>query len=209
MNWATTIRNTAIEFWFGKETTGRTKMRHRNLLRKDDALLVIIDIQTKLLKVIFERERLVSSCRKLIQAARLLEVPMVMTEQYPKGMGPTDPEISQLIANPEAIEKVSFSCCGMEDFNHRIAGFGKKQILVIGIEAHVCVLQTVHDLLHQGYFVHVPYDAVSSRKEGDYTNALDRMRQAGAVVGSVESAVFELLEKAGTPIFRQVSKLIK
>jgi nicotinamidase-related amidase len=184
-------------------------MRHRNLLRKDDALLVIIDIQTKLLKVIFERERLVSSCRKLIQAARLLEVPMVMTEQYPKGMGPTDPEISQLIANPEAIEKVSFSCCGMEDFNHRIAGFGKKQILVIGIEAHVCVLQTVHDLLHQGYFVYVPYDAVSSRREGDYTNALDRMRQAGAVIGSVESAVFELLEKAGTPIFRQVSKLIK
>ncbi|MGB2806072.1 MAG: isochorismatase family protein [Candidatus Zixiibacteriota bacterium] len=184
-------------------------MRHRNLLRKDDTLLVIIDIQTKLLNVIFEKERLVSSCRKLIQAAKLLEVPMVMTEQYPKGMGPTDPQILEVLECVGAMEKVSFSCCGAEDFNHRIAGFGKKQILVIGIEAHVCVLQTVHDLLHQRYFVYVPYDAVSSRKEGDYTNALDRMRQAGAAVGSVESAVFELLEKAGTPIFRQVSKLIK
>jgi nicotinamidase-related amidase len=184
-------------------------MRHRNLLRKDDTLLVIVDIQTKLLNVIFERERLVSSCRKLIQAARLLEVPMVMTEQYPKGMGPTDPQILEVLEDVGAMEKVSFSCCGAKDFNRKIADFKKKQVVVIGIEAHVCVLQTVHDLLHQGYFVYGPYDAVSSRKEGDYTNALDRMRQAGAVVGSVESAVFELLEKAGTPIFKQVSKLIK
>lgn len=184
-------------------------MRHPNLLRKDDTLLVIIDIQTKLLNVIFEKERLVSSCRKLIQAAGLLEVPMVLTEQYPKGMGPTDPEISQLLANPGAIEKVSFSCCGVEDFNRKVASFGKKQVMVIGIEAHVCVLQTVHDLLHRGYLAYVPYDAVSSRKEGDCTNALDRMRQAGAAIGSVESAVFELLERADTPVFKQVSRLIK
>ena len=184
-------------------------MRHRNLLRKDDTLLVIIDIQTKLLNVIFEKERLVSACRKLIQAAELLGIPMVVTEQYPKGMGPTDSQISQVLANIGTIEKVSFSCCGAEEFNRKMADFKKKQMVVIGIEAHVCVLQTVHDLLHRGYFVYVPYDAVSSRREGDYTNALDRMRQAGAVIGSVESAVFELLEKAGTPIFKQVSKLIK
>jgi nicotinamidase-related amidase len=184
-------------------------MRHPTLLRKDDTLLVIVDIQTKLLSVIFERERLVSACRKLIQAAKLLEVPMVMTEQYPKGMGPTDSQILELLEDVGAIEKVSFSCCGVEDFNQRIAGLGRKQMLVIGIEAHVCILQTVHDLLRRGYLVYVPYDAVSSRKEGDYTNALDRMRQAGAVIGSVESAVFELLERAGTPVFKQVSRLIK
>lgn len=184
-------------------------MRHPDLLRKDDTLLVIIDIQTKLFNVIFEKERLVSACRKLIQAAELLGIPMVVTEQYPKGMGPTDSQISQLLANPEAMKKVSFSCCGVEDFNQKIADFKRKQVIVVGIEAHVCVLQTVHDLLHQGYFLYVLYDAVSSRKEGDYANALDRMRQAGAVIGSVESAVFELLEKAGTSIFRQVSKLIK
>ena len=184
-------------------------MRHPSLLRKDDALLVIVDIQTKLLKVIFEKERLVSACRKLIQAVRLLEVPLVLTEQYPKGMGPTDQQIMEILGDAGAIEKLSFSCCGAEDFNQKIAGLGRKQLVVIGIEAHVCVLQTVHDLLHQGYSVHVPCDAVSSRKESDYTNALDRMRQAGAVIGSVESAVFELLEKAGTPLFKSVSKLIK
>jgi nicotinamidase-related amidase len=184
-------------------------MRHPSLLRKDDALLVIIDIQTKLLNVIFEKERLVSACRKLIQAAKLLDVPMVMTEQYPKGMGPTDPQIMEILEDVGALEKLSFSCCGVDEFNEKIAGFGKKQMVVIGIEAHVCVLQTVHDLLHQGYSVYVPYDAVSSRKESDYTNALARMRRAGAVIGSVESAVFELLERAGTRLFREVSRLIK
>lgn len=184
-------------------------MRHPNLLRKDDTLLVIVDIQTKLLNVMFEKERLISSCRKLIQACTLLEVPMVMTEQYPKGMGPTDPQILEVLGDEGAIEKLSFSCCGASDFNGRITGLGKKQIVVIGIEAHVCVLQTVHDLLHKKYLVYVPYDAVSSRKEADYKNALDRMRHAGAVVVSVESAVFELLEKAGTPAFKEASKLIK
>jgi len=184
-------------------------MRHPSLLRKDDTLLVIVDIQTKLLNVIFEKERLVSACRKLIQAARLLDVPMVMTEQYPKGMGPTDPQIMEILEDVAAIEKLSFSCCGAEDFNQKIAGLARKQIVVAGIEAHVCVLQTVHDLLHRGYSVYVPYDAVSSRKESDYANALDRMRDVGAVIGSVESAVFELLEKAGTPVFKRVSKLIK
>jgi nicotinamidase-related amidase len=191
------------------EEVRRLNMRHPNLLRKDDMLLVIVDIQTKLLNVIFGREGLISACRKLIQAARLLKVPMVMTEQYPKGMGPTDPGILEVLDDVGAVEKLSFSCCGVDDFNKRIAGLGKKQIVVIGIEAHVCVLQTVHDLLHQGYFVYVPYDAVSSRKKDDYTNALDRLREAGAIIGSVESAVFELLEKAGTPVFKRVSKLIK
>ena len=184
-------------------------MRHPNLLRKDDTLLVIVDIQTKLLNVMFERERLISSCRKLIEACGLLEIPMVMTEQYPKGMGSTDPQILEVLGDERAIEKLSFSCCGVSDFNQKIGDLGKKQIVVIGIEAHVCILQTVHDLLHKEYLVYVPYDAVTSRKEDDYKNALDRMRQAGAVIGSVESVVFELLEKAGTPIFKEVSRLIK
>ncbi len=184
-------------------------MRHSNLLRRDHTLLTIIDFQTKLLNLIFEKQRVLSSCSKLIRAAKILEIPMIMTEQYPKGMGPTDPEISKLLEDTRAIEKLHFSCCGVEDFNKKIKGLSKKQIVVIGIEAHVCVLQTVHDLLHQGYFVYVPYDGVSSRKESDYRNALDRMRQAGAVIGSVESAIFELLEKAGTPLFKKISKIIK
>jgi nicotinamidase-related amidase len=184
-------------------------VRHPNLLRKEDSLLVIVDIQTKLLNVMFEKERLISSCNKLIQAGKLLKIPMVMTEQYPEGMGRTDPKISELLPDTDIIEKLFFSCCGVEDFNQKITGFGKKQIMIIGIEAHVCILQTVHDLLQQGYFVYVPYDAVSSRKEGDYRNALERMGQAGAVIGSVESAIFELMEKASTPIFKQISKIIK
>ncbi len=184
-------------------------MRHPNLLREEDALLVIVDIQTKLLNVMFEKERLVSSCRKLVEACRLLEISVVVTEQYPKGMGPTDPRILEVLGDAKAIEKLSFSCCGVDDFNRKVSTFGKKQIVVMGIEAHVCILQTVHDLLHQGYLVYVPYDAVSSRKESDCKNALERMSQAGAVIGSVESAVFELMERAGTPSFKKISKLIK
>ncbi len=184
-------------------------MRHPSLLRKDDTILVIVDIQTKLLNVMFEKERLISSCRKLIQSINLLEIPILVTEQYPRGMGPTDPLILELLRGADVITKMSFSCCGVEDFSQRIKSSGKKQIVVIGIESHICVLQTVHDLLQQGYFVYIPYDAVSSRKEGDYRNALDRMRQAGAVIGSVESAVFELMKTAEIPVFRQISKIIK
>jgi nicotinamidase-related amidase len=184
-------------------------MRHPSLLRREDTLLVIVDVQTRLLNVMFEKERLISSCSKLIQSAKLLEIPMVMTEQYPGGMGRTDPRILELIEGIGAIEKMSFSCCGVLDFDQKIKSAGRKQIVLIGIESHICVLQTVHDLLHQGYFVYLPYDGLSSRKEGDYRNALDRMRQAGAIIGSVESAVFELMEKAGTPVFRQISKIIK
>ncbi len=186
-----------------------TNMRHPHLLRKDDVLLVIVDIQTKLLNAMYDKERLLSHCRKLIHASALLEIPMMVTEQYPEGMGATDPQIKELLPHTDVVEKISFSGCGVEDFNRRISVWGKKQIVIIGIEAHICVLQTVHDLLQKGYFLYVPYDAVSSRKEGDQRNALDRMRHAGAVIGSVESAVFELMEKAGTPVFRQISKIIK
>jgi nicotinamidase-related amidase len=184
-------------------------MHHPNLLRRGDTLLVIVDIQTKLLNVMFDKERLVANCLKLIQVAKMLEVPMLMTEQYPKGMGPTDPQILELLEGVDNLAKVSFSCCGVDDFNRRIRESGKQQIVVMGIEAHVCVLQTVLDLIHREFFVFVPYDAVNSRKEGDYLNALDRMRQAGAGIGSVESAVFELLERADTQIFKEVARLIK
>jgi isochorismate hydrolase len=185
------------------------KMRHPNLLRKDDTLLVIVDIQTKLLNVMFERERLISSCRKLIQSINLLEIPILVTEQYPEGIGPTDSVILELLQGRDIISKMSFSCCGVEDFSQRIKSSGEKQIVVIGIESHICVLQTVHDLLNQDYFVYIPYDAVSSRKEGDYKNALERMKQVGAVIGSMESAIFELMKTADIPVFRQISKIIK
>ena len=101
-------------------------MRHPNLLRKDDTVLVIVDIQTKLLNVIFEKARVLSSCSKLIRAAKILEIPMIMTEQYPKGMGRTDPEILKLLQDTKAIEKLHFSCCGAEDFNKKIEESGKK-----------------------------------------------------------------------------------
>jgi nicotinamidase-related amidase len=184
-------------------------MRHPGLLRRDDTLLVIVDIQTKLLNVMFEKERLISNCSKLIRSAQLLEIPMIMTEQYPEGMGTTDSAISELLPEMKAITKMSFSCCGVGEFDQKIKSLGKKQIMIIGIESHICVLQTVHDLLHQGYFVYVPYDAVSSRKEGDNKNALHRMRQVEAVIGSVESAIFEMMKTAEISVFRQISKIIK
>jgi nicotinamidase-related amidase len=184
-------------------------MRYLYILRKEDCLLVVVDIQTKLWEVIFEKEKLLSNTQKLIKAFRILKIPIIFTEQYPLGMGKTKKEISELLSDLKPIEKLSFSCAGKDDFKNKVRSFNKKQIVVCGIEAHICVLQTVLDLLNQDYIVYVPYDAVSSRKEGDYENALRRMSKEGAIIGSVESAIFECLEVAGNEAFKEILKIVK
>lgn len=184
-------------------------MRHPYLLRKEDCLLVVVDIQTKLWEVMFEKEKLLSNVVKLIKAFRILEIFILYTEQYPLGMGKTKKEISELFSDLTPVEKLSFSCMGKDEFKNKVKSFNKKQIVICGIEAHICVLQTVLDLLNQNYIVYVPYDAVSSRREGNYKNALERMGKEGAIIGSVESAIFECLEVAGTKAFREILKIIK
>jgi nicotinamidase-related amidase len=171
------------------------------LLSRDRATLVVVDVQEGF-RPYACFEQVAGACAKLLEAARILELPALVSEQYPKGLGPTAPEVG--VTDEPRIEKTVFSAVRAEGFDID----GRDQALVCGIEAHVCVSQTVHDLLAKGIEVHVPADAVGSRNSIDYERALERMERAGAVVSTVEASLFELLERAGTPEFKAVQKLI-
>ncbi|HEV7584859.1 MAG TPA: isochorismatase family protein [Solirubrobacteraceae bacterium] len=171
------------------------------LLRRDHTALVVVDVQESF-RPYASFEQVAAACAKLLAAARILEVPALVSEQYPKGLGPTASEVG--VTDEPRIEKSVFSAVRADGFDID----GRDQVLVCGIEAHVCVSQTVHDLLASGIEVHVPADAVGSRHAIDYERGLERMQRAGAVVSTVEAALFELLERAGTPEFKAVQKLI-
>jgi nicotinamidase-related amidase len=172
-----------------------------SLLERDRTALVVVDVQEGF-RSYSSFAAVAAACSKLVRAARILEVPALVSEQYPKGLGHTAPEVD--LQDERRIEKTVFSAARAEGFDLA----GRSQAIVCGIEAHVCVSQTVHDLLVRGVEVHVPADAVGSRHEIDYRRGVERMQRAGAVVGTVEAALFELLERAGTPEFKAVQKLI-
>ena len=172
-----------------------------SLLARDRAALVVVDVQEGFRSYASFAD-VAAACAKLVQAARLLELPVLVSEQYPKGLGRTAPEVG--LQDERRIEKAVFSAVRADGFDLG----GAEQAIVCGIETHVCVSQTVHDLLDEGLEVHVPADAVGSRHQLDYQRGLERMERAGAVVSTVETAVFELLERAGTPEFKAVQKLI-
>ena len=171
------------------------------LLERGRCALVVIDVQEGFRGYDCFAD-VAGACAKLLAAARVLDLPVRVSEQYPKGLGHTAPEVG--LAEEPVIEKSVFSAARAESFSLG----GAEQALVCGIEAHVCVSQTVHDLLDRGVEVHVPADAVGSRHALDYERGLERMERAGAVVSSVEAALFELLERAGTPEFKAVQRLI-
>ncbi len=171
------------------------------LLARDQAALVIVDVQEGF-RGYDSFEQVAGACATLLQAARILDVPVLVSEQYPRGLGATAPEVG--LQDEPRVEKTVFSAARADGFDLG----GRGQAIVCGIEAHVCVSQTVHDLLDAGVEVHVPADAVGSRHDVDYQRGLERMERAGAVVSTVEAALFELLERAGTPEFKAVQKLI-
>jgi nicotinamidase-related amidase len=171
------------------------------LLQRHRAALVVVDVQEGF-RPYDSFAGVAASCAKLIAAARLLGVPALVSEQYPKGLGHSAPELG--LEDEPRIEKSVFSAARADGFDLQ----GRDQAIVCGIEAHVCVSQTAHDLLGKGVEVHLPADAVGSRHAIDYERGLERLERAGAVVGTVEAALFELLERAGTPEFKQVQKLI-
>lgn len=172
-----------------------------SMLRRSDACLIVIDVQEGFRGYeIFDR--VAEACRKLLEGARILDVPRIVTEQYPKGLGSTAPEVG--LTEEQPIAKTVFSAARAEGFDLG----GRSQAIVCGIETHVCVSQTVQDLLQSGVEVHIPADAVGSRHRLDYERGLERLQRAGAIVGSVESVLFELLERAGTPEFKAVQRLI-
>jgi nicotinamidase-related amidase len=172
-----------------------------SLLARDRTALVVVDVQEGF-RPYAAFAGVAGSCAKLVQAARILGVPTLVSEQYPKGLGHTAPEVG--LQQEPRIEKTVFSAVRADGFDLG----GAEQAIVCGIETHVCVSQTVHDLLEDGIEVHVPADAVGSRYEIDHERGLARMERAGAVVSTVEAALFELLERAGTPEFKAVQKLI-
>ena len=179
------------------------------MLRTDDTALVIIDVQGKLATLMHEREELYRNLVILVRGALILELPVLWLEQYPEGMGPTIPELARLLTDQEPMAKLSFSACGLEEFQQRLEDSGRRKVLAAGIEAHICVCQTVCDLIVAGYGVEVVADAVSSRTAANRQVGLDKMARAGAGVTSVETALFELLREAGTPQFKEIARLVK
>lgn len=183
-------------------------LKHPKILRREDTALLLIDIQEKILSVIFENERVVENALKLIMGFNVMRLPIYFTEQYPKGLGNTKAELLKEL-NGSAIQKMSFSCSGAGDLFGELINNDIKQVVVCGIESHVCVQQTVLDLLSNGFQVNVAADAVSSRKKFDYESALNRMNKNGAEITTTESVLFELLNICGTEEFKSVSKIIK
>ncbi len=172
-----------------------------SLLARDRAALLVVDVQEGFRSYDCFDE-VAAACGKLVAGARVLDIPAIVSEQYPRGLGTTASEVG--LEQEPRIEKSVFSAARADGFDLH----GRQQAIVCGIEAHVCVSQTVHDLLTAGVQVHVPADAVGSRHQVDYERALERLAAAGAVITTVEAALFELLERANTPEFKPIQKLI-
>jgi nicotinamidase-related amidase len=181
-----------------------------DVLHKDRAVLVVVDLQEKLLPAISEKERVLGSGLLLIRAARELELPIVLTTQYEKGLGPTVREVRAAAPGVTPVDKIAFGCFGSEGFLTRLAEFpGRDQLLVAGIESHVCVAQTVLGGLSKGYRVHVASDAVGSRSPANREVGLRRMERAGAVLSSAEMAVYELLGRSDGGAFKRLLPYLK
>jgi nicotinamidase-related amidase len=175
------------------------------LLDRARTMLVVVDVQEAFRKAIDGFDAVAHSVGVLVQGARALDIPITVTEQYPRGLGATVPEVAEHLGDAPRLEKVVFSAAQADGFDLR----GRDQVLVCGIEAHVCVSQTVHDLLAQGVEVHVAADAVSSRTRENRELGLAKMQRAGALSTSTETALFELLGRAGTPEFKAVQELVR
>jgi len=179
------------------------------MLSTDTCALVVIDIQGKLAKLMYDKDELLSNTVKLVRGARALGVPIVWTEQLPDKIGETAPKLKAELAGLTPIVKKHFSCCGEPAFHRELQRVNRKQILVAGIEAHICVYQTILDLLGFGLEVHAVADAISSRARRNYDIAMRRIWEEGARVTGVEMVLFELLKVAEGEKFKQVLKIIK
>jgi nicotinamidase-related amidase len=179
------------------------------VLKLDETVLVVIDVQGKLAQIMHERNRLFNSLEVLIRGAKLLGLPILLTEQVPEKLGSTVPEVRELLSDSEAMSKNSFSCLRDGVFRERLEALGRCNVILAGIETHVCVYQTSRDLLELGYRVEVVTDAVSSRSAENRSIGLTRMKSEGAYLTSVEMVLFELQEVATGERFRGLAKLIK
>jgi len=179
------------------------------VLNKEDAMLLIVDIQERLAVIMKEKDKVVKNCQHLIELAKMQGIPVVTTEQYPKGLGRTLPELQSAVPDYKPIEKTAFNCCGAPAFVTEIKKLGKSQIIMTGMETHICVLQTTIGLLQEGVTVHVVKDAICSRTKENWKTGIEYMRDAGAVVTCTETVLFQLLKVAGTEEFKKISNRIK
>ncbi len=179
------------------------------MLHGDDTALILIDVQEKLLPVMHEKEQLVTHLSQLVKGAAVLGVPILWFEQNPNGLGATIPEVAGLLAQQTPIIKRSFSCCAHPGVWEHIEHVRRRQFLLAGIEAHICVYQTGMELLQRGYDVQIVSDAVSSRTFENKQLGITRIQQAGGVVTSVEMALFELLKIAEGSAFKEILRIIK
>ncbi|MCX8069003.1 MAG: hydrolase [Thermodesulfovibrionales bacterium] len=178
-------------------------------LHKDKSVLMVIDIQERLAKVMDRRDGVIKNTIHLIELAKLYKIPIVVTEQYPKGLGHTVNEIKEALNEYKPLEKLSFDCCSESSIDDTIRGLNRSQIIITGMETHICVLQTTLSLLKKGYDVHLVSDGVCSRTDDNMIVGLNMMRDAGAVITSTETALFQLLKIAGTEEFKLISMRIK
>ena len=176
---------------------------------KDRTAALVIDVQERLFPLIHEHEKLARNISILIQGLKILGIPVFGTEQYVKGLGPTIEPVATALGTVQRVEKMSFSCCDEPRVMEGIAVTGKENIILAGIESHVCVLQTALDLKRNGYIPVVVEDCVSSRRPNDKLQAIERLRHDGAVITTYESLLFELLRYSGTEQFRGISRLVK
>ncbi|MEA3343118.1 MAG: hydrolase [archaeon] len=178
------------------------------IIKKENTAFVLVDIQERFIPVIDNIEQVISNANTLVDVSKILNIHLIVTEQYPKGLGKTSDKIS-LPDNIKTIEKLSFSCFGSEEFVQEIKELKINTIILFGIEAHVCILKTALEAIKNGMAVHVVADAVSSRTSENKNIALERMKQSNVFIVSTEMIIFQLLGKAGTEEFKSISKLIK
>ena len=179
------------------------------MLQADNAALVIVDIQGKLASLMHRKEIFYDNVVRMIKGARLLNIPSIWNEQLPDKLGATIEPISSELGDLQPLIKKSFSCCGNPDFVERLKATGRKQVLLTGMETHICVFQTAIDLIDTGYEVHLVTDAVASRFEHNYRVGIERIKDHGAIVTSTEMALFEMFDVAEGPQFKELVKIVK
>ena len=177
-------------------------------LNREETVLLVIDIQEKLLPVMNYKDQVINNTNILISASKEMKFPVIATEQYPKGLGRTVPDLLELIEEENVFSKNSFTAY-TDEVKDALKSFGRKKVIITGMETHVCVFQTARDLINDGYSVFLVKDAVASRTKTNYLNGLDLMGSLGAVITNTETAVFDLLKVSGTPEFKLMSKMIK
>jgi nicotinamidase-related amidase len=179
------------------------------LLEKENTGIIIIDIQEKLMEVMGQKQRVFDNVIRLLELSKIFGLSVLFTEQYPKWLGPTLPEIVETSPSYDPINKMHFNCCDVEAFNEKLKSLGSKNLIVVGVETHICVFQTCVSLLERGYSIHVPQDAMSSRTDENWQVGLRLMEKAGAYITSTETIIYQIMKKAGTTEFKKMLKVIK